>query len=132
MTQYRVDRKLDVKVPMRDGVDLSADVYLPRGAGPAPTVLMRTPYSNSAEPMIGKGKRLASAGYACVIQDCRGRWDSDGEYYPFLNEAEDGFDTHEWIGAQPWCNGRVGTQPARPQTEDVEPCRSADGFDGGE
>ena len=109
---YRVDRLVDVRVPMRDGVELSADIYLPRGAGAVPAVLMRTPYSNSIEVMISKGRRLAGSGYACVIGDCRGRWDSDGEYYPFLNEAEDGFDTQEWIGAQPWCAGRIGTAGA--------------------
>ena len=75
---YPVDTLVDAKVPMRDGVNLSTDIYLPRGAGRVPTVLMRTPYGNNGEPMIEKGRRLANDGYACVIQDCRGRWDSDG------------------------------------------------------
>ena len=84
------------------------DIYLPRGAGRVPTVLMRTPYGNNGPPMIEKGRRLANAGYACLIQDCRGRWDSDGDYYPFANDGEDGYDTQEWIGAQEWSDGKIG------------------------
>lgn len=98
----------DVKVPMRDGARLSADLYLPNAPGPFPTVLMRTPYDNNTVPNIEKGRRLANQGYACVIQDCRGRYDSGGQYYPFVDDGQDGFDTQEWIGAQPWSNGRIG------------------------
>ncbi|MDP6778670.1 MAG: CocE/NonD family hydrolase [Candidatus Latescibacteria bacterium] len=104
---YPVDMRLDINVPMRDGVELSADIYLPRASGPFPTVLMRTPYDNNTEGNIEKGRRLANQGYACVIQDVRGRWDSGGEYYPF-REGEDGHDTQEWIGGQDWSNGKVG------------------------
>ena len=71
-------------------------------------MLIRTPYSNNNDRLIEQGRRLAASGYACVIQDCRGRWDSDGEFYP-LREAEDGYDTQEWVGLQPWCNGKLGT-----------------------
>ncbi|HET9900287.1 MAG TPA: CocE/NonD family hydrolase, partial [Actinomycetes bacterium] len=106
---YAVRTLADVKVPMRDGVQLSADVYLPEAPGPFPTVLMRTPYDNNTDPLIQKGRRLANSGYACVIQDCRGRFDSEGDYYPFVDEAADGFDTQEWIGQQDWSNGRIGT-----------------------
>jgi uncharacterized protein len=102
-----VEMQLDVKVPMQDGVNLSADIYRPKAPGKYPTVLMRTPYSNNGEPMVEKGRRLANHGYACVIQDCRGRWDSDGDYYPF-REGRDGFDTQEWIGRQPWSDGKIG------------------------
>lgn len=105
---YDVDMRLDVKMPMRDGVNLSADLYLPKAHGKFPAVLMRTPYSNNTDAMIGKGRRLANNGYACVIQDCRGRWDSDGEYYPFRQEGTDGYDTQEWIGHQEWSNGKIG------------------------
>ncbi|MBA2446955.1 MAG: CocE/NonD family hydrolase [Chloroflexi bacterium] len=105
---YAIRFKSDVRVPMRDGVRLSADIYLPDAAGPFPTVLMRTPYDNNADVMIRKGRRLANEGYACVIQDCRGRFDSEGSFYPFVNEGPDGFDTQEWIGQQPWSNGRIG------------------------
>jgi putative CocE/NonD family hydrolase len=98
----------DVKVPMRDGVRLSADIYLPDAPGPFPTVLMRTPYDNNGVANIEKGRRLANLGYACVIQDCRGRFDSEGSYYPFVGDGADGFDTQEWIGKQPWSNRRIG------------------------
>lgn len=107
-TNYAVEMRLDVKTPMRDGVNLSADIYLPQAAGPFPTILMRTPYNNNMDALIEKARRLANVGYACVLQDCRGRWDSDGAYYPF-REGEDGYDTQEWIGRQPWCNGKIGT-----------------------
>jgi uncharacterized protein len=104
---YDVEMNLDVKVPMRDGVHLSADIYLPKAHDKFPTVLMRTPYSNNTDAMIEKGRRLANSGYACVVQDCRGRWDSDGDYYPF-HEGEDGYDTQEWIGRQAWSSGKIG------------------------
>ena len=106
-THYPVAMQLNVKVPMRDGVQLSADIYLPQTAGAFPTVLMRTPYSNNTDPLIEKARRLANVGYACVLQDCRGRWDSDGDYYPF-REGEDGYDTQQWIGSQTWSNGKIG------------------------
>ena len=99
---------VDVKVPMRDGVALSADIFLPPQAAPAPTVLMRTPYGNNTDLMIEKGRKLASRGYAAVIQDVRGRWDSDGSYYPVKNEADDGHDTVEWVAEQPWSTGKIG------------------------
>ena len=106
-TNYEVDMQLDVKVPMRDGVSLSADIYRPIAPSKFPTVLMRTPYSNNIDASIEKGRRLANNGYVCVIQDCRGRWDSEGDYYPF-NEGADGHDTQEWIGQQPWSNSKIG------------------------
>ena len=104
----KVEMRLDVKVPMTDGVNLSVDIYLPTSEGPFPTVLIRTPYSNNSELHIEKGLKLAEHGYACVIQDCRGRWDSDGEFYPVSNEGPDGYDTQEWVGRQEWCDGNIG------------------------
>ncbi len=73
---YEVEMRLNVRTPMRDGVELSSDIYLPRGEGKFPTVLMRTPYDNNGEAMIEKGRRLANNGFSCVIQDVRGRWAS--------------------------------------------------------
>ena len=105
---YGVRYALDTKMPMRDGVDLSGDIYLPDAPGPFPTALIRTPYDNNTPESIASARAFAQDGYACVVQDVRGRWDSDGTYYPFHNEAADGFDTHEWIGRQPWSNGRIG------------------------
>ena len=105
---HEVEMRLNVRTPMRDGVELSSDIYLPRAGGKFPTVLMRTPYDNNTAPMIEKGIRLANHGYACVIQDVRGRWDSDGVHYALFNHGEDGYDTQEWIGRQPWSDGRIG------------------------
>ena len=105
---YDVEMRLDVKVPMRDGVGLSTDIYLPKAQGKFPTVLLRTPYSNNTVDMIEKARRLANNGYVCVIQDVRGRWDSDGDHYPLVNDGIDGYDTQEWIGGQEWSNGKIG------------------------
>ncbi len=105
---FEVEMRLDVKVPMRDGIKLSADIYLPKTTGPFPVVLMRTPYSNNMDPVIIKARGLANRGYVCVVQDVRGRWDSAGEYYAFHQEVNDGFDTQEWVGQQDWCDGNIG------------------------
>ena len=112
-TTSAVQVQVDRRVRMRDGVHLSADVYHPRGAGETPnsrvpTVLIRTPYNNASNDNIRKGRTLADSGYACVIQDVRGRWDSDGPWSPFVTEPEDGYDTQAWIAEQPWSNSRIG------------------------
>jgi putative CocE/NonD family hydrolase len=98
----------NVPVVMRDGVHLSTDLYAPDGDGPFPTVLVRTPYDNSIPQHVARARHLADAGYVVAIQDVRGRFDSEGVYVPFRNEGPDGFDTQEWIGHQPWSNGRIG------------------------
>ena len=105
---YNVDMRLGTRVPMRDGVELSTDLYLPRTKGKSPTVLIRTPYSDNTAQNIEKARRLANSGYVCAVQDVRGRWDSDGTYYPFRGEGPDGYDTQEWIGRQDWSNGKIG------------------------
>ena len=102
----------DQRSPMRDGVELSADVYMPAEDGPVPALLIRTPYDNISEEDVRTRSAmvdLAQRGYAVVAQDVRGRFDSEGDWYPFINEAEDGHDTIEWIAKQPWCNGKVAT-----------------------
>ena len=106
---YTVKSRIDFPVPMRDGIKLSTDLYLPAAPGEFPAILIRTPYSNNAESLVAKGRQFAAMGYACVIQDCRGRWDSEGQFNALQGEAEDGFDTLEWVANQGWCNGRVGT-----------------------
>jgi hypothetical protein len=93
-----------VPVPMRDGISLATTVYLPEAEGAYPTVLVRTAYNRV--PMQGVG--WAQQGFAFVVQDVRGRYGSEGEWYPFTAEASDGEDTLNWLTAQPWCNGRVG------------------------
>lgn len=102
---YPVQAEADVKVRMRDGVLLSADVYRPQAEGRFPVLLERTPYDRH-DPQ--RGIVLASHGYVVVLQDTRGRYDSEGEFYPFRNEANDGYDTVEWAAALPQANGRVG------------------------
>ena len=98
----------DVKVPMRDGVQLAANIFRPKGEGRFPVILMRTPYGKPDEK-LGEAKRYTAAGYAMVVQDCRGRGKSEGVWDPFRYDVEDGFDTQEWVGKQPWCNGEIGT-----------------------
>jgi len=92
---------------MRDGTKLSTDVYMPNEGGPFPVLFLRTIYNNQVNG-IEWVPRFVEAGYAVVLQDCRGRHDSEGEWEPYIHEAEDGYDTHEWIGAQPWCDGNIG------------------------
>ena len=104
--------EIGVKVPMRDGTRLSTDVYRPAGSGPFPVVLVRTPYNKNDEEEVDTAVYFASRGYAVVIQDCRGRYDSQGEWAPFVNEPTDGYDTQTWCGTQPWSSGKVGTRGA--------------------
>jgi len=98
----------DVKIAMRDGTKLAANVFRPKDKGPFPVILMRTPYGKPGEKW-GDGRRYSTAGYVLVVQDCRGRGKSEGAWDPFRYDAEDGYDTQEWIGQQPWCNGSIGT-----------------------
>ncbi|MEJ7617219.1 MAG: CocE/NonD family hydrolase [Pyrinomonadaceae bacterium] len=91
---------------MRDGVTLAADVYRPKKEGKFPVLLERTPYNRKGE--YGMASALASHGYIVVIQDTRGRYDSGGTFYPFKNEAADGYDTIEWAAALDGSNGQVG------------------------
>jgi putative CocE/NonD family hydrolase len=103
--EYKVVVEAGVRVKMRDGIALVADVYRPEAEGRFPVLLQRTPY-NRAEP--ASGVRLASHGYVVVLQDTRGRYASEGEFYPFRNEGRDGFDTVEWAAALPYSDGQVG------------------------
>jgi len=103
------DLKIDVQVPMSDGVSLSTDIYLPKSDEPFPVLLVRTIYDNQSPQLIEAAERFVDRGYAVVMQDCRGRFDSDGEWQPYVNEAQDGHDTQEWIGSQSWCDGNIGT-----------------------
>jgi uncharacterized protein len=102
-------REREHMVPMRDGVRLATDVHLPEGEGPFPTVLQRTPYNKSG---VFSADAYNERGYALVAQDQRGRYRSEGVYEPHMNEIHDGYDTVEWIAAQPWSNGKVGISGA--------------------
>lgn len=99
--------KLEFRVPMRDGVNLATDVWLPHTNAAFPVVLLRFPYNKDLG--AGLGRDGAARGYAVVSQDTRGRFASEGENLPFLLEAPDGQDTLAWLTRQPWCNGRIAT-----------------------
>jgi uncharacterized protein len=106
---YKVRTEANVRVPMRDGVTLSTDILRPDAPGKFPAILIRTPYGKATAVSVPQAQWFAERGYAVLQQDVRGRWDSDGHFYAFRNEANDGYDADEWIGRQPWFNGKLGT-----------------------
>ena len=96
----------EVMVPMRDGVNLATDIYRPAAEGSFPVVLVRTPYKKEMNEL--QAKYYARRGYVCAVQDCRGRFASEGKWVPFFHEPEDGYDTIEWLAEQSWSDGKVG------------------------
>ena len=108
---YSVTFDYNVPVLMRDGTTTYADIFRPQVEGSVPALLQRTPYDKSS-PASRTGFldaiRAASHGYAVVIQDVRGRYTSEGDFYTFFNEMNDGYDSVEWVASQPWCDGKVG------------------------
>jgi putative CocE/NonD family hydrolase len=105
-----VVREHDAAVRVRDGVMLRAEVLRPRGSGPFPVLVYRTPYGKDrAVESYSIFRRAVERGYAVVAQDVRGRYASEGEFLPYQQEGRDGYDTIEWAAAQPWSNGAVGT-----------------------
>lgn len=103
---YTVVTELGVEAKMRDGTILRADIYRPNINQKFPVLLQRTPYDKRNER--GFAVRAASSGYIVVVQDVRGRNSSDGEWYPFKNESNDGYDSVEWAASLPNSNGAVG------------------------
>jgi putative CocE/NonD family hydrolase len=103
---YEVAVERNVAAKMRDGVTLRADIYRPKAEGKFPVLLVRTPYDKTGN--MGFGLRAAARGYVVISQDVRGRFESEGEWYPFKNESQDGYDTVEWVAALPYSNGKVG------------------------
>jgi putative CocE/NonD family hydrolase len=103
---YEVTVEHGVAMQTRDGVTLRADIYRPKAEGKFAGLLERTPYNKAGS--AGIGMRAAAMGYVVVIQDVRGRYTSDGEWYPFKHESQDGYDTVEWAAALPYANGKVG------------------------
>ena len=100
----------NVLIPMRDGTLLAADIHHPRGeTGPLPALLQRTPYNKAAAARLEEADFFAENGYVAVMQDCRGRYASQGGFSKYVDEGRDGYDTVEWLAQQPWCNGKVGT-----------------------
>jgi len=102
-------------IPMRDGVKLDANIYLPRGKGPFPVVLYRSPYPQDmfftpvGMPLTALNVKLLENGYAIIHQNERGRYWSGGDFEYLANAGEDGYDTIDWISKQSWSNGKVGT-----------------------
>jgi predicted acyl esterase len=98
--------KQEVMMPMRDGIKLATNIYLPQGEGPWPVVLTRTPYNKDGADQ--SAMLYNDRGYALVSQDVRGRYESEGLDQPFEVDMPDGYDTVEWLAAQPWSNGKTG------------------------
>lgn len=99
-----VERNVPVK--MRDGTILQADIYRPKAEGKFPVLLVRTPYDKTGEMPFSL--KAAARGYVVIAQDVRGRFTSEGEWYPFKNESSDGYDTIEWAASLPYSDGKVG------------------------
>jgi uncharacterized protein len=113
--QFDVIVEANVMVPLRDGVCVATDLYFParggvKAEGRFPVIMTRTPYDKTNHGATGRF--YAERGYVFAGQDVRGRWKSEGEFYAFAHEGADGYDAVEWLAAQPWCNGRVGTMGA--------------------
>jgi len=105
---YAITVEHGVEAKMRDGTILRADIYRPTGLGKFPVLLTRTPYDKHAVDAADFGIKGALRGYVVINQDVRGRYTSDGEWYPFLHESNDGYDTVEWAATLPYSDGRVG------------------------
>lgn len=107
--EQSVDIQRNVEVLMRDGIILRADIYKPTFSNKYPGILVRTPYGKSGH----NPERFAQAGFVVMVQDSRGRYSSEGQWIPFTEkdtgDAEDGYDTVEWLASQPYCNGNIGT-----------------------
>jgi len=116
MAVERVIVEKHIQIPMRDGVVLRADLYRPENAdqpgGAVPGIVTRTPYDKEMSgagvvAVMPSALKLAERGYAVVVCDCRGRYASEGDFKPFHQEGVDGYDTLEWVAAQPWCDGNT-------------------------
>ena len=116
---HEVHTERNIMVPMRDGVRLATDVYRPAKAGEPlarvpldgkyPVLLRRTPYNKTREDLVLEAAFFTSHGYVTVLQDCRGRYESEGGFTKYTAEGEDGYDTMEWLAQQSWHSGKVGT-----------------------
>jgi putative CocE/NonD family hydrolase len=105
--QKLAPQTLHARIPMRDGVRLAANVFLPSERGRFPVILERTPYNKGTE-ITPNYEALVEHGYAVVVQDVRGRYESEGTFDPLRQESADGDDTLNWIARQPWSDGKIG------------------------
>ncbi|TQC42183.1 CocE/NonD family hydrolase, partial [Rhodococcus sp. WS4] len=109
---FGVGREDDLAMTTRDGVVLRADVYRPEKPGRYPVLVRRTPYGKRVNDLaadFSEAHYFASHGYVVVVQDTRGRFASEGAWYPFIYEARDGYDTIEWAATLPGTTGVAGT-----------------------
>jgi len=102
---------LETGIPMRDGVELAADVYLPcPDERPAPAIVQSTPYDKStAAFFLDEARFYQERGYAVIVHDVRGRGKSEGRWRAFVHDGPDTHDVIEWVARQEWCTGKVGT-----------------------
>jgi len=107
--QHRIVVERHLPAKMRDGVTLYADVHRPDTTDAGPAILLRVPYDKTASTPLHYVDYFVPRGYVVVVQDTRGRYTSEGQYYPLIHEAVDGYDTVEWTATLPWCNGKIGT-----------------------
>lgn len=107
-TGVRTTMVYGVRSSMRDGTLLAMDLIRPEAPGAYPVILIRTPYDKTREHAKPFLRSLAERGYIVAVQDTRGRFNSDGVFFPYRDDRADGFDTVEWVAAQPWCDGNVG------------------------
>ena len=110
---YAVIVEHGVAVTMRDGTVLRAEIYRPVAPGRFPVLLERTPYDKHSDGGVDFSLKAGARDYVVINQDVRGRYTSDGEWYPVLHESNDAYDTVEWAAALPYSDGRVGCLEAR-------------------
>ncbi len=108
--KHKIKTEKSIMIPMRDSTKLSTDIYFPVGFdGKLPTILIRTPYGKTeSNLMINVAGLFAGQGYAVAFQDKRGRYESEGHYIPSFGDADDGYDSIDWLSKQDWSNGKVG------------------------
>ena len=106
----------EIATPGRDGTILRGDLHVAPGDQRRPGLLIRTPYGRQQYHDDSMVAKAVERGYAVVVQDVRGRFDSAGAFDPYKHEGHDGYDTIEWIATQPWSNGRVATAGLSPWT----------------
>jgi len=109
MNNYEIEINLDLDIPMRDGILLHAVLYKPKVNNELPVLLLRSPYGAEFPDYSEWGPKFCEAGYAVVMQDIRGRLNSNGVCLPYNQEINDGYDTQKWISNQTWCDGSIGT-----------------------
>ncbi len=99
-------QNIKIQIPMPDGINLEADFFRSSEEKASPVILIRTPYGKQQHS--ADGEFFAKHGYNVIIQDTRGKWKSEGDFFPFINEQKDGMATLDWITKQDWCNGQIG------------------------